>query len=56
MNIPLAEPGSSLRVILEGKTVRYFLTRDGDVFLVDSDEPRVDRGVYLLLAELAGRE
>jgi hypothetical protein len=55
MNIPLAEPKHAIRVLLEGEEVRYFLTRDEQVFLVDLKETRVDRGVYLLLAELAAQ-
>lgn len=55
MTIPLAEPKESVRVLLEGKAVRYYLTRAGDLFEADSDLDRVDRGVYLLLAELAAQ-
>ena len=51
--IPLAEPGDAVRVLLRGREVRYFLARDGQVFAAQQDEPRVDRGVYLLLADLA---
>lgn len=53
MNIPLSEPKEALRVLLEGDEVRYYLARDGGLFQADSDDVRVDRGVYLLLAELA---
>jgi hypothetical protein len=53
--IPLAEPGDAVRVLLRGREVRYFLARDGQVFAAQQDEPRVDRGVYLLLADLAAR-
>lgn len=55
MNIPLSEPKESVRVLLEGKEVRYYLMRDGDLLEADSDRSRVDRGVYLLLAELAAQ-
>jgi proteasome lid subunit RPN8/RPN11 len=53
--LPLAEPGNAVRVVLEGSDVRYYWVRNGDVLAPDSNEPRVDRGVYLLLAELAGQ-
>lgn len=53
MSIPLAEPNHQVRVLVEGKEVRYFLVRDGEFFAHESAEERVDRGVYLLLAELA---
>jgi hypothetical protein len=53
--IALAEPGDALRVLLKGPEVRYFLARDGQVLAAQQDEPRVDRGVYLLLADLAAR-
>jgi proteasome lid subunit RPN8/RPN11 len=55
VTIPLAEPGDALRVLLKGPEVRYFLARDGQVLAAQQDEPRVDRGVYLLLADLAAR-
>jgi len=53
--VPLATPGASVRVLLEGKEVRYLLLKDGEALAADLPEPRVDQGVYLLLAELAAR-
>lgn len=53
--LPLAEPGTALRVLVEGHQVRYYLERNGDTFEADPKENRVDRGVYLLLAELAAQ-
>jgi len=53
VNIPLAGRGQTLRVLLEEKEVRYYLQRDGELLAADCPEDRVDRGVYLLLAELA---
>jgi len=53
--IKLAEPGTSLRVILEKKEVAYYLVCGDDLMAIDCPEPRVDRGVYLLLADLAGQ-
>jgi hypothetical protein len=55
LNLALADPGSSLRLILERKEVRYYLVRGDQLLAVDPHEPQVDRGVYLLLAELAGK-
>ncbi len=53
--VPLAEPGQAVRVLLRGKDVRYYLARNGEVVEVNSQELQVDRGVYLLLAELAAQ-
>jgi hypothetical protein len=55
VNIKLAEPGTALRVLLDRKEARYYLARGDDLMRVDPHEPQVDRGVYLLLAELAGQ-
>jgi len=55
VNVPLAEPDHALRVHLEGEAVRYFLARGDDLLAADCSEERVDRGVYLLLAELAAQ-
>jgi proteasome lid subunit RPN8/RPN11 len=51
--LPLAD-GPTLRATLTKEGVRYFLLRDGQPLATDLHEPRVDRGVYQLLAELAG--
>ena len=56
LEVPLAEPGTAIRVLLEGKEVQYFVRRKGELFSTTSQEERVDRGVYLLLAELAGQD
>jgi hypothetical protein len=55
LNIKLAEPGAVLRVLLNKREVRYFLARGDNLAQVDAPEGPVDRGVYLLLAELAGQ-
>ncbi len=55
LNIPLAERGDALRVIVRHKEVRYLVVRGGDLLEVDHRDDYVDRGVYLLLAELAAR-
>lgn len=53
--VPLAEPGDAVRVLLEGKEVRYYVLRSGELLQADPAEDRVDQGVYLLLAELASQ-
>jgi proteasome lid subunit RPN8/RPN11 len=53
--VPRAGTDDTLRVVLDGKEVRYFLLRGGDAFAADLPEPRVDQGVYLLLAGCAAR-
>jgi hypothetical protein len=55
VDLPLAEPGWGVRVWLEGKEIRYFVVKDGDILAVDPHEALVDRGVYLLLAELSAQ-
>jgi len=55
VSIPLAEPESAIRLLLEGDDISYVLERDGDYLFADTQEPRIDRGVYLLLAELASK-
>jgi proteasome lid subunit RPN8/RPN11 len=55
VNLALAEPGNSLRLVMERKEVRYYLVRGDELLVVDPHESQVDRGVYLLLAELAGQ-
>jgi proteasome lid subunit RPN8/RPN11 len=56
VTVPLAEPGQHLRVLLSKKGVQYFLVRDGELLAASCCEERVDRGVYLLLAALAGQD
>jgi hypothetical protein len=56
MRVPLAEPQQAVRVAIEGKDVRYYLESDGEVFQADLPAASPDQGLYLVLAELAGRE
>jgi hypothetical protein len=53
--VPLAEPGAALQLVLGADATRYQVVRDGAATEVNSEETRVDRGVYLLLADLAGQ-
>jgi hypothetical protein len=55
VTIPLADPDTAIRVVLEEKQVRFYLLRHGELLRADPHEERVDRAVYLLLAELAAR-
>jgi len=55
LTVPLAEPGESVRVLVRRKDVRYYVVRGEQVFEVEHGDDYVDRGVYLLLAELAAR-
>jgi len=53
--IDLTNPGEAIRVLMEGKEVRYFYESGGSVFAPDLPDAPPDQGVYLLLAELAAR-
>jgi proteasome lid subunit RPN8/RPN11 len=55
MEIPLAEPGDAILVLMEESQVRYLLVRRGDYLETDPPDSRIDRSVYLMLAELAGQ-
>lgn len=55
VHVPLAEPEALLSVFLEEDEVRYYLVRGKEVLAADCSEQRVDRGIYLLLAELAAQ-
>jgi hypothetical protein len=54
LTLPLAEEGACLRVVLRGTDVRYYTERRGELAECQPGDGRVDRGVYLLLAELSG--
>jgi hypothetical protein len=55
LTIPLAEPGKSLRALLEGEAVRYYWVHEFEAEDACLDEDRVDLGVYRLLAESAAQ-
>jgi hypothetical protein len=55
VTVGLAEPGQAVRVLLEGKEVRFYYEAGGEVFQADLPDAPPDQGLYLLLAELAGR-
>jgi hypothetical protein len=56
VTVALADTSESVRIVLEGKEVRYYLARGAEVLAADLREARVDQGLYLLLAELAARD
>lgn len=56
VQLPLAERGDYLRIILERDDVRYVVHHDGILSTVDPEEEQVDRAVYLILAELAANK
>jgi proteasome lid subunit RPN8/RPN11 len=43
---------TAIRVLLREKDLEYCLVRKGEWFVSDNQEPNVERGVYLLLADL----
>lgn len=53
VQLPLAERGDFLRIVLDRQDVRYVVQHEGALSTVDPDEETVDRAVYLILAELA---
>jgi proteasome lid subunit RPN8/RPN11 len=55
LTVPLAAAGEAVRVVVRRKEVRYYVVRGEEVFEVQHRDDFVDRGVFLLLAELAGR-
>lgn len=56
LTLPLATPGDAVRVLMRRKEVRYYVLRGGELFEAHPPgDGHVDRGVYLLLAELAAQ-
>jgi len=56
VQLPLAQPFTRLRLVLEKNNARYILIRGNDLMEVDPNAGQVDQGVYLVLAELAGKQ
>ena len=56
LTLPLAAGGEAVCVTVRQKEVLYRVMRGGEPLAVDVNDDAVDRGVYRLLAELAGRE
>jgi len=55
LTLPLAGSDDAVRVLVRRKEVCYYVMHDGELLEVDLRDDYVDRGVYLLLAELAAR-
>jgi hypothetical protein len=55
LTLPLAAGGDAVRVVVRPKGVFYYVLRGGEVLEVRHHDEQVDRGVYLLLAELASQ-
>jgi hypothetical protein len=55
VTVPLAEAGDKVVVMLGSEPPQYLVHRGADLFAVDPGTKNIDRGVYLLLAELAAR-
>jgi len=55
LTVPLAARGDAIRVVIRPKGVFYYVIQGGEVLEVQHHDEQVDRGVYLLLAELASR-
>lgn len=53
LNVKLAEPGDSLRVLLERERIQYIVNREGDLCAVEPQASGLERALYLILAELA---
>lgn len=53
ITVPLAEPERAVRVLIEGKEVRYLLLDKGEPLLADFRDDRIDRGLFVMLAELS---
>jgi hypothetical protein len=55
LTVPLADRAGAVRVLVGEQDVRYYLDRGGQLLEVEHQDELVDRGVYLLLAELTAR-
>jgi len=51
-DVPLPDQGRVIRVVMEGKDVRYLLIDGEQVQMAQFRDDRVDRGVFAMLAEL----
>jgi hypothetical protein len=52
MTVPLPETDRAIRVLMEGKEVRYLLLGPEGAMIADFRDDRVDHGVFVMLAEL----
>ncbi len=56
LTLPLAAGGEAVCVMVRRKEVRYHVLRGGELTVADVNDDYPDRGVYQLLAELAGQQ
>jgi proteasome lid subunit RPN8/RPN11 len=56
VKFPLAASDSEVKITLREKEEHYHVSQDGQTFEVKPEDDRVDRAVYLILAELAGQD
>ena len=56
MRVPLCPAGSEVKIILHEKEEQYHVSLNGRTFVAKPEDDRVDRALYLLLAELAGQD
>src|SRR5262249_27192280 len=54
VNVVLPGSARNLRAVLGKKEIHYFLEREGAVLAADLRDPYIDRGIYRLLADVAG--
>lgn len=54
VTLPLVEPESSLKLLLDGREAQYVVQQGGMLSSVDPEEARIDRAAYMILAELCG--
>ena len=55
LNVKLAEPGESLRVVMDRQTIQYYVSRQSEVSAVEPGESNIESALYKILAELASR-
>jgi proteasome lid subunit RPN8/RPN11 len=55
LRIPLAEPGDAIELELVDDKAAFFVLQGDRTHAVDPKEAQIDRGLYLILAELAAR-
>ena len=53
VTVALADPDRAIRAVMEGKEVRYLLLQNGEAQVADFRDDRIDRGLFVMLAELS---
>ena len=52
----MSEPERHVRVLMEGKKIRYFYEEAEQTYEVEPNATKLEQGVFQLLAELARRD